>query len=74
MIKSAANDAMKSLNEVPSATLEHFREAAQKLLEEKEPVEALAAALACLSGNTGEIKARSLLNSSEVGVFGWDIL
>ena len=66
MIKSAAEDAVRSLAAVPEATLAHFRSAAQQLLETREPVDALSAALACVSGHM-EIKERSLLNSQEVG-------
>ena len=65
MIKSAAEDAIKSLEAVPEQTLEHFKEAAEKLLAEKDAVTAVAAALACVSGHM-KIEERSLLNSSTV--------
>ena len=55
----------RSLDTVSDATLDHFRDAAEKVVEEKGAVTALAAALAVISGST-EIKSRSLLNSQEV--------
>ena len=45
--------------------LVHFREAAEDLIKEKGAVDALAAALASISGQT-EIKSRSLISSQEV--------
>ena len=44
-----------------------FRKAAEKILETSEPVDALAAALACMAGTTN-IVPRSLLTKKEVGV------
>lgn len=44
--------------------LDYFREAAEKLIDEKGAVDAVAAALAQISGTT-EIKSRSLLTSQE---------
>uniref|UniRef100_A0A8B9JI30 RNA helicase n=1 Tax=Astyanax mexicanus TaxID=7994 RepID=A0A8B9JI30_ASTMX len=45
-----------------SSTIEYFRAAAERLIEERGPVEALAAALAHISGAT-TLEQRSLLNS-----------
>ena len=54
-----------SLKEVSETVLVHFREAAEKMIEEKGAVDALAAALASISGQT-DIKPRSLISSQEV--------
>eukprot|EP01135_Chromosphaera_perkinsii_P012096 Nk52_evm34s2579 gene=Nk52_evmTU34s2579 len=64
IIGAVANDVTKSLKEVPKEVLDLFREPAEAMIEKKGSVEALAAALAHISGYT-EIKTRSLLNSSE---------
>ncbi|XP_036378821.1 nucleolar RNA helicase 2 [Megalops cyprinoides] len=62
IIKSSSKDAVKYLDSVPTAAIEYFREAAQQLIEQRGAVEALAAALAHISGATA-IEQRSLLNS-----------
>lgn len=64
IIRSSAKDVIAFLSKVPENTLEYFRSAAEELITEKGAVDAVAAALAHISGNT-EIKARSLLNSNE---------
>ncbi|XP_031556545.1 nucleolar RNA helicase 2-like [Actinia tenebrosa] len=64
IIKASAEDARRFLEQIPSDVLEHFQEAAEKLIKEKGAVEAVAAALAQISGTT-EIKSRSLLSSQE---------
>lgn len=46
----------------------YFREAAEKLIEDRGAVEALAAALAHISG-AGSLEQRSLLNSDAVSLF-----
>ena len=53
------------LAQVPADALTYFREAAEALIEERGAVDAVAAALAHISGTT-EIKSRSLLSSQEV--------
>ena len=53
------------LEQVPLETLVYFRDIAQTFVEEKGAVEAVAAALAHISGTT-EIKSRSLLSAQEV--------
>lgn len=60
------------LAQVPPDALKHFREAAEALVEERGAVDAVAAALAHISGTT-EIKSRSLLSSQEVlrGVYNY---
>lgn len=55
----------RALDSVTEAAIAHFREAAEKILETREPVDALAAALACISGTT-DIVPRSLLTKKEV--------
>ncbi|KAL3876853.1 hypothetical protein ACJMK2_034638 [Sinanodonta woodiana] len=64
IIKSSAKDAAKSLDSVPNETLEHFRQEAKALVENRGAVEALSAALAVISGVT-KVAARSLLTSRE---------
>lgn len=53
---------LRCLDSVPQTAIEYFRESAQLLIKEKGPVNALAAALAHISGATS-IEQRSLLNS-----------
>ncbi|KAL7855446.1 hypothetical protein AOLI_G00190500 [Acnodon oligacanthus] len=65
IIKSSSKDAVRYLDSVPPAAVEYFRSAAEKLIEDRGPVEALAAALAHISGATS-LEQRSLL-SSDVG-------
>ncbi|KAI1231631.1 hypothetical protein IHE44_0007708, partial [Lamprotornis superbus] len=62
IIKASSKDAMRCLDSVPQTAIEYFRESAQLLIQEKGPVNALAAALAHISGATS-IEQRSLLNS-----------
>nr|XP_030131469.3 nucleolar RNA helicase 2 [Taeniopygia guttata] len=62
IIKASSKDAMRCLDSVPQTAIEYFRESAQLLIKEKGPVNALAAALAHISGATS-IEQRSLLNS-----------
>uniref|UniRef100_A0A2K6FMB9 Nucleolar RNA helicase 2 n=1 Tax=Propithecus coquereli TaxID=379532 RepID=A0A2K6FMB9_PROCO len=50
------------LDSVPPTAISHFKESAEKLIEEKGAVEALAAALAHISGATS-VDQRSLINS-----------
>ncbi|XP_058045038.1 nucleolar RNA helicase 2 [Ahaetulla prasina] len=62
IIKASSKDAIRSLDSVPPSAIDHFRKSAEQLIEEKGAVEALAAALAHISGATS-IEQRSLLNS-----------
>ncbi|XP_061491178.1 nucleolar RNA helicase 2-like [Rhineura floridana] len=62
IIKASSKDAIRSLDSVPPSAIDYFRQAAERLIEEKGAVEALAAALAHISGATS-IEQRSLLNS-----------
>ena len=55
------------LDAVPAGVVKYFNVAAQEILKEKTPEEALAAALAHISGAT-LLKTRSLINSQQVGV------
>jgi len=64
IIKSAAEDARKSLDQIPESVLPHFHSAAQELINERGALDALAAALAQISGQTEAIQSRSLLNSA----------
>ncbi|XP_041362568.1 nucleolar RNA helicase 2-like isoform X2 [Gigantopelta aegis] len=64
MVKAAAEDAARSLHNVSPDVLTQFRESAESMITEKGAVDALAAALAVISGNT-TIKQRSLLSSRE---------
>ena len=63
IIKASANDALTCIRAVPAEVLPYFREAAEDLIEAKGAIDALAAALAHISGST-EIKTRSLLSST----------
>ncbi|KAK7806775.1 hypothetical protein U0070_026118 [Myodes glareolus] len=54
--------AVKLLDSVPPTAISHFKQSAEKLIEEKGAVEALAAALAHISGATS-VDQRSLINS-----------
>ncbi|XP_028257502.1 nucleolar RNA helicase 2-like [Parambassis ranga] len=62
IIKSSSKDAARFLDSVPVTAIEYFRASAEKLIEEKGAVDALAAALAHISGATS-LEQRSLLNS-----------
>ncbi|XP_068167217.1 nucleolar RNA helicase 2 [Antennarius striatus] len=62
IIKSSSKDAVRFLDSVPVMAVSYFRESAQKLIEERGAVEALAAALAHISGATS-LEQRSMLNS-----------
>lgn len=53
------------LDSVPPTAISHFKQSAEKLIEEKGAVEALAAALAHISGATS-VDQRSLINSEAV--------
>lgn len=55
----------RALDTVTDAAIAHFRSAAEKILETRDATEALAAALACISGTT-DIVPRSLLTRKEV--------
>lgn len=58
----------RSLAQVSPTVIPLFAEIATQLIEEKGPEEALAAALAIISGVT-ELKTRSLLSSIPVSTF-----
>lgn len=62
IIKSSSKDAVRFLDSVPVAAIGFFRASAEKLIEERGAVDALAAALAHISGATS-LEQRSLLNS-----------
>lgn len=58
---------LRFLDSVPVAAVEYFRKSAEKLIEEKGAVEALAAALAHISG-AKSLEQRSLLSSDSVSL------
>ncbi|XP_059213114.1 nucleolar RNA helicase 2 [Centropristis striata] len=62
IIKSSSKDAVRFLDSVPTTAIAYFKASAEKLIEERGAVEALAAALAHISGATS-LEQRSLLNS-----------
>ncbi|XP_066477698.1 nucleolar RNA helicase 2 [Tiliqua scincoides] len=62
IIKASSKDAIRFLDSVPPSAIDYFRQTAERLIEEKGAIEALAAALAHISGATA-IEQRSLLNS-----------
>lgn len=55
------------LDSIPVAAIDYFRESAEKLIEERGAVDALAAALAHISGATA-LQQRSLLSSDAVSL------
>uniref|UniRef100_A0A8C2SVV0 Nucleolar RNA helicase 2 n=2 Tax=Coturnix japonica TaxID=93934 RepID=A0A8C2SVV0_COTJA len=63
IVKASSDDAKKCLYAVPSSAIDYFRQAAREIIEEKGAVDALAAALAHISG-ASSIQQRSLLNSA----------
>uniref|UniRef100_A0A803Y707 RNA helicase n=1 Tax=Meleagris gallopavo TaxID=9103 RepID=A0A803Y707_MELGA len=63
IIKASSDDAKKCLDAVPPSAIDYFRQSARELIEEKGAVDALAAALAHISG-ASSIQQRSLLNST----------
>ena len=65
IIQASAKDALLFLEKIPESVLELFRPAAEQLIASQGAVEALSAALAQITGNTADIKARSLLSSQE---------
>ncbi|KAM8774341.1 nucleolar RNA helicase 2 [Rhynchonycteris naso] len=62
IIKASSKDAIRLLDSVPPTAISHFKQTAEKLIEEKGAVEALAAALAHISGATS-VDQRSLINA-----------
>ncbi|XP_067858751.1 nucleolar RNA helicase 2 [Heptranchias perlo] len=62
IVKASCKDAIRSLDSVPASAIDYFRTAAENLIEERGALEALAAALAHISG-AKSIEQRSLLNS-----------
>ncbi|KTG05412.1 hypothetical protein cypCar_00029125 [Cyprinus carpio] len=62
IIQSSSKDAVRFLDSVPAVAVGYFREAAQELIEQRGAVEALAAALAHISGATS-LEQRSLISS-----------
>ncbi|XP_032279702.1 nucleolar RNA helicase 2 [Halichoerus grypus] len=62
IIKASSKDAIRLLDSVPPTAISHFKQSAERLIEEKGAVEALAAALAHISGATS-VDQRSLINS-----------
>ncbi|XP_055503287.1 nucleolar RNA helicase 2 isoform X2 [Leucoraja erinacea] len=64
IIKASCKDAIRSLDSVPASVSEHFHAAAETLIEKRGALEALAAALAHISG-AKSLDQRSLLNSEK---------
>ena len=56
---------LRSLGSISKSQLPHFREAAEKLIEERGAVEVVSAALAYISG-ARDIISRSLLSAQQV--------
>lgn len=65
IIRAAIEQALISMREVHREVFPMFREAAQRVLSDKEPADVVAAALAVITGHTEPFKARSLLGSVE---------
>ncbi|KAK2503637.1 hypothetical protein MC885_010577, partial [Smutsia gigantea] len=64
LVKSKSMDAIRSLASVSYAAVDFFRPSAQRLIEEKGAVDALAAALAHISG-ASSFEPRSLITSDQ---------
>ncbi|XP_061181669.1 nucleolar RNA helicase 2-like [Saccostrea echinata] len=64
IIRASVEDAVRSIEGVPSETLDYFRSSAKELITERGAEDALAAALALISGST-KITSRSMLSSKE---------
>ncbi|XP_039546475.1 nucleolar RNA helicase 2 isoform X1 [Pimephales promelas] len=62
IVQSSSKDAVRFLDSVPASAVEYFRAAAHELIETRGAVEALAAALAHISGATS-LEQRSLISS-----------
>ncbi|XP_048464646.1 nucleolar RNA helicase 2 [Rhincodon typus] len=62
IVEASCKDAVRSLDSIPAAAIERFRPAAESLIEQRGALQALAAALAHISG-ARSIEQRSLLNS-----------
>uniref|UniRef100_A0A671KSB1 RNA helicase n=1 Tax=Sinocyclocheilus anshuiensis TaxID=1608454 RepID=A0A671KSB1_9TELE len=65
IIQSSSKDAVRFLDSVPAVAVGYFREAARELIEQRGAEEALAAALAHISGATS-LEQRSLISSDAV--------
>lgn len=64
IVEASINDAAKMLDSVATDLIERFRKGAEEVLENKDAVSALAAALAVISGCT-KVTQRSLMTSRE---------
>nr|XP_034313148.1 nucleolar RNA helicase 2 isoform X2 [Crassostrea gigas] len=64
IISASVEDAVRSIEGVQSETLDYFRSSAKELIAERGAEDALAAALALISGST-KITSRSMLSSKE---------
>lgn len=64
LVSASSADALRALDTVTEKAIAHFRPTAQKILENRDPADALAAALACITGTT-DIVPRSLLTKKE---------
>lgn len=65
IVSASALAVMEDVADVDDKVFPLFEDAAKKLIEEMGAQEALAAALACLTGHTKEMRSRSLLSNSD---------
>eukprot|EP00184_Porphyridium_aerugineum_P001773 CAMPEP_0184697340 /NCGR_PEP_ID=MMETSP0313-20130426/4330_1 /TAXON_ID=2792 /ORGANISM="Porphyridium aerugineum, Strain SAG 1380-2" /LENGTH=651 /DNA_ID=CAMNT_0027156119 /DNA_START=36 /DNA_END=1987 /DNA_ORIENTATION=- len=65
IVKTAAVDATKHMDNIHEENIDVFRQAAKDLIADRGAEEALAAALACMTGYTLHLKPRSLLSCFE---------
>lgn len=65
IMKANARDITNSLSQVNTEVITHFEENVENILKQYDPKEALARALAIISGYTKGIKRRSLLSGAE---------
>ena len=65
IVAASAMSVMEDVADVDDKVFPLFETAAKKLMDEMGPLEALSAALACLTGHTQELRSRSLLSNSD---------
>ncbi|KAL0584290.1 hypothetical protein ABG067_005791 [Albugo candida] len=64
LIKVSAEKAFVSMSQVDPTMISIFREKAQEILDEQEPIEALAAALACITGHVTPPRPHSIMSGA----------
>lgn len=65
IVRTAATDATKMIDNIPAENVEAFSEAAKQLIEDRGAESVLAAALAAMTGYSSRVQGRSLISSME---------